>query len=260
MGRPPIGDKAMTAAERQRKRRERLAGEHPWEPVWKRPGEGEVSRRHAYHNHFVERLHDWLEYGDMDRVAKFLADIGRWPELSALAASKAAEADAEAIEDERLHMEWVRNHRDEADPMDLVRLAGHDAERDEPMSQINAKRDANASQNTAAAEELNPQITDIPPALSCDARKEITELLMPYSGQSDDPAILRLGVLFEDARKAIYASAGPKPTNATRAAAWKRKRGRAWHDFAVSFQRLPNGHAIIMSARVADRFIERAHR
>jgi hypothetical protein len=32
MGRPPIGKRAMTAAERQRRRRQRLAAEQPWNP------------------------------------------------------------------------------------------------------------------------------------------------------------------------------------------------------------------------------------
>jgi hypothetical protein len=63
-------------AERQRKRRAKLAHaqELEWKPDYKLP----LTSTNWRHNEFVERLHNWLEYGDIEQVTEFLADIGRW--------------------------------------------------------------------------------------------------------------------------------------------------------------------------------------
>jgi hypothetical protein len=67
MGRLPVGKWAMTAAERQRRRRDRL-------PFWDR--KTEVDRA---------QLEWWLEHGDVKQVAKWLSDCidpARWTELN----------------------------------------------------------------------------------------------------------------------------------------------------------------------------------
>jgi hypothetical protein len=71
MGRHPIGERAMTAAERQQKHRERLGIGGPWLPGW-RPWDGErsTSRRET---ETIERIEQWLQYGDKGAVTEWLA-------------------------------------------------------------------------------------------------------------------------------------------------------------------------------------------
>jgi hypothetical protein len=65
MGRKPIGEVAMTPAERQRKRRERLDNKERRD--WSPPAADFKTRG---------RLTFWLEEGDEEEVAQFLSEFG----------------------------------------------------------------------------------------------------------------------------------------------------------------------------------------
>src|SRR5258705_13178283 len=72
MGRPPIGKKAMTAAERQRKRRERLGIGGPY-LRYRRPWDDTLPKTRREMN-ATENLEAWLGYGDKDDVTEWLND------------------------------------------------------------------------------------------------------------------------------------------------------------------------------------------
>jgi len=101
MGRRPIGRVAMTAAERQRKRRERLGigGLYlpnflPWDQSLLDGGvrdpdlipDRAVSR-------FLDQLEHWMDYGETEQVGRWLwLRAGhRWDELDALVRAKLAD-------------------------------------------------------------------------------------------------------------------------------------------------------------------------
>jgi len=68
MGRRPIGKKAMTAAERQRRRRgtdrPRLPTFRPWD---------DKKSTNAIETNTIEAIEDWLAYGDMEAVTKWVS-------------------------------------------------------------------------------------------------------------------------------------------------------------------------------------------
>jgi hypothetical protein len=90
MGRPPIYDKAMTAAERQRRRRERIAKEvrAHGEPI-------EVTRRRAflYRASQAFRLANEIEWADLEidyKIVKAARDAAKaWTDLAAKARARA---------------------------------------------------------------------------------------------------------------------------------------------------------------------------
>jgi hypothetical protein len=80
MGRPPIGKQAMTAAERQRKRRARRSDSLPFdEGRTATPAEAKL----------LSRLYGWLRRGDAQDIAEWLGtiflEIDRWNEVATLA-------------------------------------------------------------------------------------------------------------------------------------------------------------------------------
>ena len=77
MGRPPIGKTAMTAAERQRRRRTRLGIGGTYLPAWK-PWDGERSNDRR-ESDTIDQIEWWIENGDSASVTKWLADhlLGR---------------------------------------------------------------------------------------------------------------------------------------------------------------------------------------
>ena len=74
MGRKPIGDRAMTDAERQRKRREKLAEEVPLYPEGFSPDWYDNMRNHTDAWKFSTQLCHWLEHAPDSEVANFLAE------------------------------------------------------------------------------------------------------------------------------------------------------------------------------------------
>jgi hypothetical protein len=121
----------MTGAERQRKRRTRLAGQQPaWAP--------EYSDTDWRHNRFVDQLHDWLEYGDIDQVTELLAEIGnitgRWEKVSQMVTARLAELDREAITYGQAYFAWKEANPDKDDldfpgvPEGFVMELGHGLE------------------------------------------------------------------------------------------------------------------------------------
>lgn len=108
MGRRPIGKTAMTDAERQRRRRERLGIGGSYIPGWlpwdasQRLDRGKTS--------LLDDLGTWLEEGDAKAVAKWLAghicDPDRWDEIDRLVR---AEHERQAIEDAEYEARRLRD-------------------------------------------------------------------------------------------------------------------------------------------------------
>jgi hypothetical protein len=121
MGRKPIGEHAMTAAKLQLKRRQQLGiGGGPWLPTW-RPWDGARSDNRA-ETDAIERIKDWLQYGDRDAVSKWLASClasrGDLDELNKVLTGIRDEfehAEREAIEDEAKRLEYKARQRSEAE-------------------------------------------------------------------------------------------------------------------------------------------------
>jgi|GraSoi_2013_40cm_1033754.scaffolds.fasta_scaffold72651_1 hypothetical protein len=107
MGRRPIGKTAITDAERQQRRRERLriggpylANFLPWDQAPGRRDQSLIPNRAL--SKFLDELDHWLEYGDVKQVASWLAfhvpDSYRWEQLNALVRAQHHAEKAEAIE------------------------------------------------------------------------------------------------------------------------------------------------------------------
>ena len=120
MGRKPIGERAMTAAERQEKSRQQLGIGGPWLPTW-RPWDGARSDNRV-ETDTIERIEDWLQYGDRDAVTKWLASClasrGDLDELDKVLTGIRDEfehAEREAIEDEAKRHEHKAKQRSAAE-------------------------------------------------------------------------------------------------------------------------------------------------
>jgi hypothetical protein len=76
MGRKPIGEVAMTPAERQRKRREKMAEKARYLPgvEWSDFVSWCESRKKAFACDFLEQLEFWLGWSDEEVVAQFLSE------------------------------------------------------------------------------------------------------------------------------------------------------------------------------------------
>jgi hypothetical protein len=70
MGRKSIGEKAMDAAERQRRRRERLGIGGPWFKA-RRPWDGTLSDNRR-ESETIDAIEHWLQYGDNNTVTQWL--------------------------------------------------------------------------------------------------------------------------------------------------------------------------------------------
>lgn len=115
MGRKPIGERAMTAAERQQKRRQQLGIGGPWLPTW-RPWDGARSDNRA-ETDTIERIEDWLQYGDREAVTKWLAsclasrgDLDELDKVLTVIRDEFEHAEREAIEDEAKRLEDEAKH------------------------------------------------------------------------------------------------------------------------------------------------------
>jgi hypothetical protein len=120
MGRAPLGHRAMTDAERQRRRRRTLEEKaiSTWKPEWS----PESRRRWLTEDQFLDRLRWWLEDGNEEEIAQYFADhlythVGRWERIVERATAIMVAAEARAILEAKHREGWLHENPDK-DPLD----------------------------------------------------------------------------------------------------------------------------------------------